>query len=141
MKKKIVTFIMSIMMVFGLATTSLAAEKSASICFVDMQAIVNSYPGIKDVAQQIANKQIELQKKFDEQSKNLDAKGQAELQAKYNKELSDFENKKMTPIRKNINNAIKEVMATKGVDSVVNINSMVAGGEDLTGEVVNTLKK
>lgn len=140
MKKKILTLIMTLMMALGLCSTSLAAEK-ASVCFVDMQAIVSSYPGINDIAKQVAAKQAELQKKFNEQSKNLDAKGQANLQAQYNKELSDFENKKMQPVRKNINNAIKEVMTAKGVDSVVNINAMVAGGQDLTGDIVKALKK
>ena len=32
-------------------------------------------------------------------------------------------------------------MKAKGVDSVVNINAMVAGGQNLTADVVKELKK
>ncbi len=139
MKKKMLTLLMFLIMTFALCSTSFAAEKD--VCFVDMQAILTSYPGINDIAKQISDKQAELQKKFNVEIKNLDAQGQVNLQAKYNKELSDFENRKMNPVRKSINNAIHAVMKAKGVDSVVNINAMVAGGQNLTADVVKELKK
>ncbi len=140
MKNKFLVLVMSLIMSVGFCVTSYAAENT-SVYFVDMQVIVNNYPGINDIAKQIADKQATLQNKFNEESKNLDAKSQADLQAKYNKELSDFENKKMVPVRKNINVAINDVMTAKGVDSIVNINSIVAGGHDLTSDVVKALKK
>ena len=62
MKKKMLTLLMSLIMTFVLCSTSFAAEKD--VCFVDMQAILTSYPGINDIAKQISDKQAELQKEI-----------------------------------------------------------------------------
>lgn len=140
MKKKILAFVMTVMMSLGLCGSALAAENDGVVGFVNMQAIVASYPGIKDIAQEIANKRNALQKSFNDQAKSLDAKAQQDLQLKLNKELADFEAKKMAPVQKTIRATIDQVAATKGIKSVVNIQSMVTGGKDLTNDVVNALK-
>ena len=140
MKQKLLAFVMTIMMSLGLCGSALAAENDGVVGFVNMQAIVASYPGIKDIAQEIANKRNDLQKSFNEQAKNLDTKAQQDLQQKLNKELADFEAKKMAPVQKTIRTTIDQVAAAQGIKSVVNIQAMVTGGKDLTGEVVKVLK-
>ena len=140
MKQKLLAFVMTIMMSLGLCSSALAAENDGVVGFVNMQAIVASYPGIKDIAQEIANKRNDLQKSFNEQAKNLDTKAQQELQQKLNKELADFEAKKMAPVQKTIRTTIDQVAAAQGIKSVVNIQAMVTGGKDLTSEVVKVLK-
>ena len=140
MKQKLLAFVMTIMMSLGLCGSALAAGNDGVVGFVNMQAIVASYPGIKDIAQEIANKRNDLQKSFKEQAKNVDAKAQQDLQQKLNKELADFEAKKMAPVQKTIRTTIDQVAAAQGIKSVVNIQAMVTGGKDLTGEVVKVLK-
>ena len=140
MKQKILAFVMTVMMSLGLCSSALAAENDGVVGFVNMQAIVANYPGIKDIAQEIANKRNELQKSFNAQAKELDAKAQQDLQQKLNKELADFEAKKMAPVQKQIRTTIDKVAAEKGIKSVVNIQAMVSGGKDLTGDVVKALK-
>ena len=131
---------MTVMMSLGLCSSALAAENDGVVGFVNMQAIVANYPGIKDIAQEIANKRNELQKSFNAQAKELDAKAQQDLQQKLNKELADFEAKKMAPVQKQIRTTIDKVAAEKGIKSVVNIQAMVSGGKDLTNYVVTALK-
>ena len=131
---------MTIMMSLGLCSSALAAENDGVVGFVNMQTIVASYPGIKDIAQEIANKRNDLQKSLNEQAKNLDAQAQQDLQQKLNKELADFEAKKMAPVQKTIRTTIDQVAAAQGIKSVVNIQAMVTGGKDLTSEVVKVLK-
>ena len=140
MKQKLLAFVMTIMMSLGLCSSALAAENDGVVGCVNMQAIVASYPGIKDIAQEIANKRNELQKSFNEQAKSLDAQAQQDLQQKLNKELAAFEAKKMVPVQKEIRTTIDQVAAAKGIKSVVNIQAMVTGGKDLTGDVVKALK-
>ena len=140
MKQKLLAFVMTIMMSLGLCSSALAAGNDGVVGFVNMQAIVASYPGIKDIAQEIANKRNDLQKSFNEQAKNLDTKAQQDLQQKLNKELADFEAKKMAPVQKTIRATIDQVAAAQGIKSVVNIQAMVTGGKDLTSEVVKVLK-
>lgn len=141
MKKKLLAFIMTVMMSLGLCSSALAAENDGLVGFVNMQTIVANYPGIKDIAQEIANKRNELQKSFNEQAKSLDAKAQQDLQQKLNKDLADFEAKKMAPVQKQIRTTIDQVAAAKGIKSVVNIQAMVSGGKDLTNDVVKALQK
>ena len=141
MKSKIMALVMTVMMSLGLCTTALAADNAGVIGFVNMQVVLNSVPGIRDIAQQIANKRVSLQNDFNEQAKNLDDKGKVELQNKLNQELGKYENIKMTPVQKNINKAILKAAKDNGINSVVNSNTMLAGGKDLTNEVVAELKK
>lgn len=142
MKKEFLAFLMTLIMSLGICTTSFAADRTVGVVgFVNMQTILNSYPGIKDIAKQIAEKQSELQKSFNEQAKTLDAKGQGELQARLNQELGKFENSKMAPVQKTINKVILKVAGEKGIQSVVNMTAMVAGGKDLTDDVVKELQK
>ena len=57
-----------------------------------------------------------------------------------NEELGKFESSKMAPVQKTISKTILKVAKEKGIQSVVNAGAMVAGGKDLTGEVVKELK-
>lgn len=141
MKKKLLSLMLAGMMSIGVCGTALAAEGHSTLGFVDMQVIVTNFPGIKDIAQAIADKQAALQKDFNNKAEKLDDQGKLQLQAKYNQQLADFENKKMQPVHRKINQTINAVAAKKGVDSVVNINAMVAGGTNLTNDVVKELNK
>ena len=141
MKKTILSFLMAVVMSLGICSTSLAAQAEPGVIgFVNMQVVLNSYPGIRDIAQQIANKQTALQKDFDAKAKDMEMQAKLDLQAKYNQELATFEDTKMAPVKKKIDKTIKKVAAEKGIKSVVNINAMVSGGEDLTDEVIAGLK-
>ncbi len=141
MKKSILSFLMAVVMSLGICSTSLAAPAEPGVIgFVNRQVVLNSYPGIREIAQQIAEKQAALQKDFDAQSKDMEMQAKLDLQAKYNQELSTFEDTKMAPIKKKINKTIKKVATEKGIKSVVDSSVMVFGGEDLTDEVVAGLK-
>ena len=141
MKKTILSFLMAVVMSLGICSTSLAAQVEPGVIgFVNMQVVLNSYPGIKNIAQQISDKQVALQKDFDTQSKDMEMDAKLELQSKLNQELAAFEDTKMAPVKKRIDKTIKKVAAAKGIKSVVNINAMISGGEDLTDEVVAGLK-
>lgn len=133
-------FVMTVMMSLGLCSSALAAPMDGVVGFVNMQTVLSSYPGIKDIATEIANKRNELQKSFNEQAKALDAKGQQDLQQSMNKQLADFEAKKMAPVHKKIFATVNKVAADQGIKSVVNMQAMVAGGKDLTKDVCNALK-
>ena len=46
----------------------------------------------------------------------------------------------MAPVQRKINKTILDVAKANNIDSVVNMNAMVAGGKDLTDEVIKALK-
>ena len=112
----------------------------APVGVVNVNAVLNSYPGITEIAKSVAQEKTRLQEEFNKQSANMsDAEKQA-LAEKLSKQLADFEQKKMAPVQRKINKTILDVAKANNIDSVVNMNAMVAGGKDLTDEVIKALK-
>ena len=136
MKKKLMTLLMSAVMALGISASAFAAP----VGVVNVNAIVNSYPGITEIAKSVAQEKNRLQEEFNKQSANMnDAEKQA-LAEKLSKQLADFEQKKMAPVQRKINKTILDVAKANNIGSVVNMNAMVAGGKDLTDEVIKALK-
>ena len=102
MKKKLLSLMLAGMMSMGVCGTALAADGHSTLGFVDMQVIVTNFPGIKDIAQAIADKQAALQKDFNNKAEKLDDQGKLQLQAQYNQQLADFEKKKCNRFTKKL---------------------------------------
>ena len=134
--KKLSTLLMSAVMALGISTSAFAAP----VGVVNVNAILNNYPGITEIAQSVAQEKARLQDEFNKQSANMNDADKQALAQKLNQQLADFEQKKMTPVQKKINKTILSVAKAHDIDSVVNMNAMVAGGKDLTEEVIKALK-
>ena len=137
MKKKLMTLLCSALMALGFSTSAFAAE----LGFVDWNAVVANYPGIKEVAQEVVAEKNRLQAQFNEQAKALTTdQEKIELANKLNAQMAQFEQGKYEPINKKIRRTILRVAKTNNIDSVVNAGAMIAGGKDLTQEVIAALK-
>ena len=137
MKKKLMTLLCSALMALGFSTSAFAAE----LGFVDWNAVVANYPGIKEVAQEVVAEKTRLQAQFNEQAKALTTdQEKIELANKLNAQMAKFEQGKYEPINKKIRRTILRVAKTNNIDSVVNAGAMIAGGKDLTQEVIAALK-
>lgn len=137
MKKKLMTLFCSLLMALGFSTSAFAAE----LGFVDWNAVVANYPGIKEVAQEVVAEKNRLQAQFNEQAKALTTdQEKIELANKLNAQMAKFEQGKYEPINKKIRRTILRVAKTNNIDSVVNAGAMIAGGKDLTQEVITALK-
>ncbi|WP_293832642.1 OmpH family outer membrane protein [uncultured Phascolarctobacterium sp.] len=134
--KKLSTLLMSAVMALGISVSAFAAP----VGVVNVNAILNNYPGITEIAQSVAQEKARLQDEFNKQSANMSDADKQALAQKLNQQLADFEQKKMTPVQKKINKTILSVAKAHDIDSVVNMNAMVAGGKDLTDEVIKALK-
>ena len=138
MKKRIITFLMTVVMALGISIPSFAANMPVGV--VNVNAIIASYPGIKEIAGSVSQEKARLQEEFNKQSANMNDKDKQELAAKLNKQLADFEAKKMGPVQRKIQKTILDVAKANNIDSVVNSNAMVAGGKDITEDVIKALK-
>lgn len=134
--KKLSTLLMSAVMALGISASAFAAP----VGVVNVNAILNNYPGITEIAKSVAQEKARLQDEFNKQSANMSDQDKQALAQKLNQQLADFEQKKMTPVQKRINKTILSVAKAHDIDSVVNMNAMVAGGKDLTDEVIKALK-
>ena len=140
MKKKIIALVCSLMMALGFSSTALAADQSALVGFVNVQYVLQNYPGIKDVLQQISDEKGRLQNQFNEQSQNLSDVDKNAVSANLSQEYNKYENNTMAPVQQKIQKTIAKVAKEHGIQNVVNSNSMLYGGKDLTEEVVKALQ-
>ncbi len=137
MRKKLMTLLCSMLMTLGFSASAFAGE----LGFVDWNAVVANYPGIKEVAQEVVAEKTRLQEQFNEQAKTLATdKEKIELANKLNAQMAKFEQRKYDPINKKIRETILSVAQANKVDSVVNANVMIVGGKDLTKKVITALK-
>lgn len=136
MKKKLMTLLCSLLMTLGFSASALAAE----VGYVDWNAVVASYPGIKTVAQEVVAEKTRLQEQFNTEAKALTTdQEKIELANKLNAQMAKFEQAKYEPINKKIRRTILRVAKTNNIDSVVNAGVMIVGGKDLTQEVIAAL--
>ena len=74
MKKKLMTLLMSAVMALGISASAFAAP----VGVVNVNAVLNSYPGITEIAKSVAQEKTRLQEEFNKQSANMsDADKQA----------------------------------------------------------------
>ena len=140
MKKKLIALVCSLMMALGFSSTALAADQSALVGFVNVQYVLQNYPGIKDVLQQISDEKVRLQNQYNEQSQNLSDVDKNAVSANLSQEYNKYENNTMAPVQQKIQKTIAKIAKEHGIQNVVNSNSMLYGGKDLTEEVVKALQ-
>lgn len=140
MKKKLIALVCSLMMALGFSSTALAADQSALVGFVNVQYVLQNYPGIKDVLQQISDEKARLQNQYNEQSQSLSDADKNAMSANLSQEYNKYENSTMAPVQQKIQKTIAKIAKEHGIQNVVNSNSMLYGGKDLTEEVVKALR-
>ena len=67
MKKKLMTLLMSAVMALGISASAFAAP----VGVVNVNAVLNSYPGITEIAKSVAQEKTRLQEEFNKQSANM----------------------------------------------------------------------
>ncbi len=123
-----------------------------SVGVVDMQEISQKYSKAQDVANQVKDKEDELQKLRDSlatqlkageklspvEKKNLEDKLNNQFAAKF-KEYRDWTLAEEQVIKDDFDKAIKTVATNDKLDVVLPKQAVLQGGKDVTDEVISTL--
>ena len=120
--------------------SGIASAASSNVGVVDYRQIAQQHPQLQSANAEMQKAVQDAQKEFEEKSANMSDADKQALAEKLSKQLAEFEQKKMAPVQKKINKTILDVAKANNIDSVVNMNAMVAGGKDLTDEVIKALK-
>ena len=140
MKKKLTTLMATALLSLGISASAFAAEAGCLLGCVNMPQILQNYPGINQIMQDINAEKSRIQKDVNAQAEKLtDDKAKLALLQQANKELAAFEQSKLDPVQKRIKKAIDRVAKTNNIQNVVSANIMVSGGKDLTQEVIQAL--
>lgn len=136
-------FIISIagMALMSMGDTANAAP-SSNIGVVDQQQIITANPALSAGYQQkMQETASQMQKDFDEKSKNMsDADKEklfADMQQQFNEKRIAIEKE----MQDKVNSAVKNVASAKGLSLVVDKKAVIFGGNDITKEVADAMAK
>jgi len=137
--EKLTSLLATAVLSLGICGSALAAEAGCLLGVVNMQQVLQNYPGIGTILQEINAEKARIQADVNAQAINMNEKEKAELVIKANKAFADYEQSKLEPVQKKIKRTIDRVAKTNNILNVVNANMMVSGGKDLTAEVIQVL--
>jgi outer membrane protein len=126
---------------FSLLTAGSALAAEVIGC-VEFQKVMMQHPRFAQVQNQMkaasSKKESEAKAAFD---KEKDDRKKAQVVQLKRRELAQEENSLIQPLYKDIDLAIRTVAKNKGITVVVEKDAVFVGGEDITQDVINQLKK
>ncbi len=132
MKKNLITLVMALVMSMAFAVSAFAED----LGYVNVERVFRSYPDIQATMSVINLERQKAENEFNQKAPNLDDKGKRELGEKLSSQVEKKEASLLNPIREKIRKTIGQVAKSHGITNVVDANSMVFGGKDLTEEVI-----
>lgn len=135
MKKNLITLVMALVMSMAFAVSAFAED----LGYVNVDRVFRSYPDIQTTMSVINLERQKAENEFNQKAPNLDDKGKRELGEKLSSQVEKKEASLLNPIREKIRKTIGQVAKSHGIANVVDANSMVFGGKDLTEEVISAI--
>lgn len=136
-------FIVSIagMALMSMGDTASAAPTS-NVGVVDQQQVIQSNPALSaDYQAKMQQTATDMQKDFDEKSKNMSDADKEKLFADMQKQFNEKRVAIEKEMQDKVNEAVKSVASKKGLSLVVDKAAVVYGGTDITKEVTDALTK
>ena len=115
-----------------------AASSESAIGVVNYQMLLSQSPDIAGVQEAMKEEIATQQKNFDEKSQNMNDSEKQRYYQQLQEVIANREKELMEPVF--IEAAIKKVADKKGLAVVVEKNTVVYGGLDITDEVAKTLQ-
>ena len=116
------------------------ASAASSESVVNYQMLLSQVPDLQNVQTSMKQEIDNAQKDFDEKSKTMNDTEKQRYYQQLQERLSNKEKELMDPVLKKIETTIKKVADKKGLSVVVDKNTVVYGGLDITDEVSKALQ-
>ena len=117
-----------------------AASSESAIGVVNYQMLLSQVPDLQNVQTSMKQEIDNAQKDFDEKSKTMNDTEKQRYYQQLQERLSNKEKELMDPVLKKIETTVKKVADKKGLSVVVDKNTVVYGGLDITDEVSKALQ-
>ena len=124
------------------SSSSAPAASASSVGVVDRGEILNNHPKLEQVRKQLAT--IARQKENEAKAaadKETDTAKKAQAVQQKRMELAQEEQKLMGPIYRDCEQAVREVAVKRKITLVLDKFVVLIGGEDITQDVIQQLKK
>ena len=145
---KIVSLVIAAFFVLGILgmalsqTTSVgsAAAANSGVGVVNWQSLVVQHPDMATLKTSMDTEVATAKKKKKKKAKTLNQEEQQRYYMQLQERLANKERELMVPLMDKINAAIKKVATTKGLSVVVDKQSVIYGGTDITEDVIKAYK-
>ena len=114
---------------------SAIAQEGVSIVTVDIQEVFQAHPAFADAQQQIQKEVAMKKKELDGMKKGDRQMAQRQIQQQLQQKNRQLQEEAFDKVQKDI----RKIARQKGYDYVVNSDMMIAGGKDVTGEIMKAL--
>ncbi|WP_175490517.1 OmpH family outer membrane protein [Pelosinus propionicus] len=116
-----------------------AATVAPPVGVVDYISLINQHPDTAKGNAALKAEQEEMKKEFEDKAANLNDQEKQSLNLQLSQQLELKRQELLKPIVEKINVVITQVMEAKGLTIVVQKNSVVCGGQDITNEVLKKI--
>lgn len=117
-----------------------SAAGSGNVGVVDYRQIMSSHPNLQSANEQMQKAVTDAQKEFEEKSKSMGDQEKSDYYNQTQERLQVKQQELLDPITKSVDDAVKKVADTKGLSVVLDKNTVVYGGQDITNDVISRLK-
>ncbi|MBO6304931.1 MAG: OmpH family outer membrane protein [Selenomonadaceae bacterium] len=117
-----------------------SAAGNGNVGVVDYRQIMSQHPNLQSANEQMQKAVTDAQKEFEEKSANMSDQEKANYYNQTQERLQVKQQELLDPIEKSVDDAVKKVADAKGLSVVLDKNTVVYGGQDITNDVVSRLK-
>lgn len=130
----IIVLVLAIVFLFTAGTKLLG--KSTRIVSADVDRIMGEHPAFKQAMAKFQSEINSMKEKLDKMEGQAKAKEQQQMQLKIQQIAMELQEEAAAKVTEDI----QRIAKSKGYDYVLDSKSLVAGGKDITGEILSALK-
>lgn len=118
-----------------------AAGNTSSVGVINQQAILAQHPDVAAVKEAM-DKEVETAKAdFDSKSANMNPQEKQAYYQQIQQRLAAKNEELLRPVFEKVDAAVKSVAEAKGLSVVLDKNTVVYGGQDITSDVLKKIQK
>ena len=117
------------------AVSGCASEKPAEVGLVDHQVVVMNHPDMQEAQKVMADEYSKIQNQLMDTSSLPDAEREKKI-TEFRERLANLEKEKLVPVQDAADKAVNDVMTEQKLSIVLDKRSAVAGGKDITKDVL-----
>ena len=121
--------------------SGIASAAGGNVGVIDYRQAMSQHPDLNNVEQQMQNAIADVKREFEEKSVGMNDQEKADYYQQSQLRLQQKQQELVTPIEQSIQDTIKKVADTKGLQIVVEKTAVIYGGQDITQDVINRLGK
>lgn len=151
-KKQVKIISVAIALMFVLSVVAIAvssqsgsgiasAASSSTVGIIDYRQVMSQHPDLAAANTQMQQEIQQAQQDFASKTEGMNDQDKQAYYQQTQQRLSNKEKDLIEPIRTKVQDAVKSVAEAKGLTVVLDKNSVVYGGQDITQDVVKKVTK